>query len=164
MKICSILPWGHCGSTTLAASEASRGVHRADNADTEVSEASVPLSLAVRKPDPAQVREIAGRLDALLDSEDEYTEEDLLFMDQADLRTMSSWGMTMYGEGMSSYYDLGSIDDTYPDFPVLLSEIRHMRDGLDKLPGKHPRDWENSLLNTAKTDEMKKPSRMRMFV
>lgn len=88
---------------------------------------------AIRKPDPAQAAAIARRLDQILYSIDEVSEKELIDLNLDDVRTMSSWGMTMYGEWMQTYFALSMLEEDARTIPVRLSEVRHMRKGLSAL-------------------------------
>lgn len=78
----------------------------------------------------ADVRAMALRLDQAIASADRDDPDAFVTLRLADLRQMDSWGITIHGETLGSYFDLGSIDDVDGRYPVTLDEARWLRRAL----------------------------------
>lgn len=50
--------------------------------------------------------------------------DDWVTLQLPDLRRMDGWGMRIQGQTLYDYFDLGSIDDVEPDYPVTKEEAR----------------------------------------
>ncbi len=74
-----------------------------------------------------EVRALATRLDRAIDSAGSNDPDTFVTLCLADLRKMDSWGITIHGETLQSYFDLGSIDDVEQRYPVTLDEARLLR-------------------------------------
>jgi hypothetical protein len=89
-------------------------------------------------PGRGEIKAMAARLDGLLKRAGDDPDE-LVIMRVADLRRMDAWGVTIDGISLNDYFDLGSIDDVDPDYPVTVTELRSLRRALDTLPhAAHP--------------------------
>ncbi|MBY4945681.1 hypothetical protein K6V92_03470 [Cupriavidus respiraculi] len=49
------------------------------------------------------------------------------------LRKLDSWGIKISGELVGDYFDLGSIDDRDPTYPITTDELRALRGALARL-------------------------------
>lgn len=100
--------------------------------------ASMPETLPTPKlahsaPDCVEVRAMATRLDQAIGSAGSNDPDGFVTLRLADLRQMDSWGITIHGETLRSYFDLGSIDDVEQRYPVTLDEARWLRRALAAL-------------------------------
>lgn len=81
-------------------------------------------------PDCAEARAIALRLDMAIADAGPDRPDQLVELRLADLRRMDAWGITIHGETLRGYFDLGSIDDVEQRYPVTADEARLLRDAL----------------------------------
>jgi len=88
-------------------------------------------------PDCTEVRAIAMRLDQAIGSAGSSDPDAFVTLRVADLRQMDSWGVTIHGETLRSYFDLGSIDDVEQRYPATLDEARWLRRALAALDDGH---------------------------
>ncbi|KAA6118304.1 MULTISPECIES: hypothetical protein [Cupriavidus] len=88
-------------------------------------------------PDCTAVRAMAMRLDQAIGSAGSNDPDAFVTLRVADLRQMDSWGVTIHGETLRSYFDLGSIDDVEQRYPVTLDEARWLRRALAALNDGH---------------------------
>ncbi len=78
-------------------------------------------------PDCTEIRATARRLDQAIGSAGSNDPDAFVTLRVADLRQMDRWGITIHGEALRSYFDLGSIDDVDQRYPVTLDEARLLR-------------------------------------
>jgi hypothetical protein len=104
-----------CSGPTLPLKRAAIAKHRADE---------------ISPPDCTEVRAMAMRLDQAIGSAGSNDPDAFVTLRVADLRQMDSWGITIHGETLRSYFDLGSIDDVEERYPVTLDEARWLRRAL----------------------------------
>ncbi|WP_422648941.1 hypothetical protein OJJOAM_000805 [Cupriavidus sp. H18C1] len=88
-------------------------------------------------PDCTEVRAIAMRLDQAIGSAGSNDPDAFVTLRVADLRQMDNWGVTIHGNTLRSYFDLGSIDDVEQRYPVTLDEARWLRRALEALDDGH---------------------------
>ncbi len=81
-------------------------------------------------PTCTEVRAMAMRLDQAIGRAGSDDPDAFVTLCLADLRQMDRWGVTIHGETLWSYFDLGSIDDVEPRYPVTLDEARLLRRAL----------------------------------
>ena len=84
-------------------------------------------------PDCTEVRAMAMRLDQAIGSAGSNVPDTFVTLCLADLRQMDRWGITIHGETLRSYFDLGSIDDVEQRYPVTLDEARLLRGAVAAL-------------------------------
>ncbi|MBY4895698.1 hypothetical protein [Cupriavidus sp. AU9028] len=78
----------------------------------------------VSQPEPC---EEARRLRAIVEQALRQAEggpDGWVTLQVAHLRLMDGWGLTIEGQRLHDYFDLGSIDDVEPDYPVTQEEAR----------------------------------------
>jgi hypothetical protein len=83
--------------------------------------------------DKGQVREIAAGLDLLLHGIRPEFSNMMHIVMVGVLRKLDSWGITMNGESLGRYFDLGSIDNGDPGYPITTDELRALRRALARL-------------------------------
>lgn len=88
-------------------------------------------------PDCTEVRAMAMRLDQAIGSAGSNDPDAFVTLRVADLRQMDNWGVTIHGNTLRSYFDLGSIDDVEQRYPVTLDEARWLRRALEALDDGH---------------------------
>jgi hypothetical protein len=94
------------------------------------------LAMPAEPVDRRQLSAMAARLDKLIEFAVDYGTYDtdaFVTMRLADLRQMDCWGVEIIGESVGYYFDLGSIDDIVPAYPVTVKELLLLRAALDKL-------------------------------
>jgi hypothetical protein len=83
--------------------------------------------------DKNQVREIAAGLDLLLHGVRPEFSNMMHIVLVGVLRKLDSWGITIGGESVGRYFDLGSIDNGDPRYPITTDELRSLRRELARL-------------------------------
>ncbi|MCG5260035.1 hypothetical protein EM868_14145 [Cupriavidus gilardii] len=78
-------------------------------------------------PHCTEVRALATRLDQAIANAGSDDPNAFVIVRLADLRQMDNWRITIHGETLRSYFDLGSIDDVEQRYPVTLDEARWLR-------------------------------------
>ncbi|MGY8524942.1 hypothetical protein [Paracidovorax citrulli] len=61
--------------------------------------------------------------------------DDWVTLQLPDLRRMDGWGLRIQGQSLYDYFDLGSIDDVEPDYPVTKEEARLLMAALAEVAG-----------------------------
>lgn len=75
-------------------------------------------------------REAAALLDKLLQGARADFSTMMHTVPLALLRQMDSWGIKIGGESLGDYFDLASIDDRDPTYPITTDELRALRAAL----------------------------------
>ncbi|USE79272.1 hypothetical protein NDR89_21910 [Cupriavidus gilardii] len=96
---------------------------------------AVGVDVASGPRDCAEALAITRRLQAAIDNTAPGRPDDFVVLRLADLRQMDTWGITIQGETLHSYFDLGSIDDAVPHYPVTGDEARWLRGAMEAWTG-----------------------------
>lgn len=102
-------------------------------------------------PTCTEVRAMTMRLDQAIGRAGSNDPDAFVTLCLADLRQMDRWGVTIRGETLWSYFDLGSIDDVEPRYPVTLDEARLLRRAVAALdhdrcqPIRRSRRWRGTV-------------------
>lgn len=97
----------------------------APNAEAMPAQAAAGMHNAL--PNCTELRALATRLDQAIANAGSNDPDAFVIVRLADLRQMDSWRITIHGQTLRSYFDLGSIDDVEQRYPVTLDEARSLR-------------------------------------